>query len=98
MLQETMDEGLSRQGTEAGLLAGGMAIREGHLTVDKLVDALIADGDSEDVGRQVLEGCHAIAHGLAMNDPILGPDFPGDLVKPFCLQQRIAELGAKEDG
>ena len=59
---------------------------------------MICERNTEDVGSQILERRHAIAHLLAVNDPILIPDFFGDLIEPVCFLQCIAELGSNEDG
>ena len=58
----------------------------------------IAEGDTKDVGREVLEGGAAVADGLAMHDPILLPHGSGDVRKALGLTQGVAELGAKESG
>jgi hypothetical protein len=97
-LEEAADEllGLESGGSEGAGVGG--AIAEGDLAVVQLEDAVIADGDAKDVGSQILEGVESIAHGLAMDDPVLLPDCWWDKGEEVGLAQSVAELGAKDEG
>ena len=60
-------------------------------------DPPIRDGDSKDVGRQVLDGGVAIAHGLAIDHPGLAPDGRIDVVQhPFPLQRGLQLLSIED--
>jgi hypothetical protein len=67
-------------------------------TVLDFQDARVGDGDSEDVGGEVFEGCFAGAYGLGVNVPVDLPEFRGDLVKESGLFHFILELGFEDDG
>ena len=71
MLQETPDEFLCLQRAGTIFSAVGILVSKGDLPIFHLEDTPISERHTEDVGRQVLERCHAIAHRLAVNDPIL---------------------------
>ena len=55
MLQKAMDEGLGREGAGTLLFGLTVLIAEGDLVILHLEDTLVAQGDAEDVGRQILE-------------------------------------------
>jgi hypothetical protein len=67
-------------------------------TVLNFEDTSIGDGDSEDVGGEVFEGCFAGTDGLAVDVPIDLPDFRGDLIKETGFFHFISELGFKDLG
>ena len=69
MLEEAADEFLSSEGTGDKLASFGGVIAERHLVVFQFEDALVADGNPENVGGQVLQGAQAIAHRLASLSP-----------------------------
>jgi hypothetical protein len=97
MLQETPDKFLYPQCTGSSFSAVRILVGKGDLPIIQCEDAPISKRHTEDVGRQILESRHAIAHRLAVNDPIMTPDFPGDLVEPTPFPQCITEFGTKED-
>jgi hypothetical protein len=66
-------------------------------TVLDFQDARVGDGDSEDVGGEVFEGCFAGAYGLGVNVPVDLPEFRGDLIKETGLFHFILELGFEDD-
>jgi hypothetical protein len=97
-LEEAADELLGVEGAGPEGAGVGGAIAEGDLAVGQFEDAAVADGDAEDVGSQILQGVETIAHGLAMNDPILLPHCWGDKGEEIGLAQSVAELGAEDGG
>jgi hypothetical protein len=77
MLQKTTDELLSSKGANPGLPCAGFSVAEGDLSMGQLEDTLVTDGHPKYVGSQILQGSHAIANRLTMNDPIPLPGFWG---------------------
>ena len=73
VLQEAADEFFGRRGAEPGAAGVGEAVTECHFAVFQFEDAVVADGDAEDVGGEILEGVEAIANRLAMHHPLLLP-------------------------
>jgi hypothetical protein len=67
-------------------------------TVLDFDDSGIGDGDSEDIGGEVFEGCFAGADGLGVDVPVDLPDFRGDLIKKTGFFHFISELGFEDDG
>jgi hypothetical protein len=61
-------------------------------------DSRIRDGNSEDIGGEVLEACFAGAHGLRVDVPVDLPNLRGDLVEETSFFHLIAELGFKDHG
>ena len=97
MLQKTTDELLGDEGANPGLTCAGLSVTEGDLSMGQLEDTLVTDGHPKDVRSQILQGSHAIADGLTVNDPILLPGFRRHQGKQPSLLQSITELGPKED-
>ena len=54
-------------------------IAEGDLVIHDVENALVAQGDAEDIGGQLLEGRFAFAHWATIHDPRLSPDRVRDL-------------------
>jgi hypothetical protein len=67
-------------------------------TVLDFDDSGIGDGDSEDIGGEVFEGCFARAYGLRVDVPIDLPDLRGDLIEETGFFHLISELGFEDDG
>jgi len=63
----------NRFGADAAV-GGTVLPGKGDVIVAKLPDAGIADGGAGDVGAEVLNGALAVAEGLDVNTPVLGPD------------------------
>ena len=97
MLKETVNESFGGQRAALGLAGIGFVTKRDLVILD-LDDATVAEGDTKDVGSEILERGAAIADGLAMHDPVLFPYRGGDVRKTIGLAQRVAELGAKEFG
>jgi len=75
MLQEAADEFLGTQCAEAGFSAAGIPVGKGDLAVSKSADAPVAQRHAKDVGSQILERRHTAVHRLAVDHPVLDPDF-----------------------
>jgi len=74
VLEEAADEGGGGQGASSKLLGRRFLVLKSDLTVGELEEALVAEGDAEDVRGEVLESGGAGAHCLAVNQPIFVPD------------------------
>jgi hypothetical protein len=98
MLQETANELHGGEGANPGLAGAGFSVTEGDLPMGQFKDTLLTDSHSEDVRSQILQGSHAIANRLTVNDPLLLPGFWRYQGKQLGLFQGITELGLKEDG
>ena len=79
VLQETVDELLSRERAEGRALGVGGTVTERDPTVLEFEDAGIGDGDAEDVRGEILERVPAVADRLAVHDPRLLPHTGGNL-------------------
>ena len=66
--------------------------------IGELHQSAVADGDTEDVRGQVLEGRLSIADRLAMDDPILLPNLWRYLSKGGRLLEEVEEFGAEQFG
>ena len=97
MLQKTTDELLGGHSAIPGLSCVGGRVAKSDLTILQLQDATVTDSHPKDVGSQILQSCHPIAHGLAMNNPVLSPGFARHQGKQVCLYQSITKLGSKQD-
>ena len=94
MLEKATDElqGIERSGSvEVGSV---LSVFEGDGTVFHFEDAVIGDGDFEDVGGEVFEGGVAFTDGLGVDVPVQGPHLGIDLLKEPGFFQGVTELGA----
>jgi len=98
VLEEAVDELFSREGAERDLAGSGRAVAKGDLVVFELDQAAVADGDTEDVGSQVLEGSVAVADRFAVDDPILLPDIGWDGVGEAGFLKGVMEFGPEDSG
>jgi hypothetical protein len=60
---------LGLQGSELVSFGLTVLITKGDLAVFEFEDAVVAEGDSEDIGGKIFEGSLAAADGLTVNDP-----------------------------
>jgi hypothetical protein len=97
VLEESMDELLTREDDLAGLLSAVVAISEGHVTVVQSLEPTVADGHAEEVASQILEDFVPAAGVLAVNDPRLGPELLGKWSRPVGLLEGVAHFGPKDD-
>jgi len=99
-----VDEALYGGGVVLELACIRSAILESDLgspqgaVIGELHQSAIADGDTEDVRGQVLEGGLSIADRLAVDDPILLPDLWRYLSKGGRLFEEVEEFGTEEFG
>jgi hypothetical protein len=98
VLEEAVDELFGREGAEGGLAGRRRAVTESDLVVFEFDQAAIADGDSKDVGSQVLESSAAIADRFTVDDPILLPDGGRDIVGEVRSLKNVMEFGPEDPG
>src|SRR5712691_7897772 len=67
-----------------------------HLPVCHLLDAVVAQGNAEDVWSKILEGAHPAPDRPAVHHPRFGPGAGINLAGPRRLTQPDAELCSKE--
>ena len=91
MLQEAVNERFGRECTQFGLPRVRGPVAKSNLVVLQLDQAAVADGNAEDIRRQVFQSRATIAHRFAMNDPILLPDPGGNLSEEGGLLQGLPE-------
>jgi hypothetical protein len=99
MLQEAVDEFLGTQGTPFLCTGLGIAIAKCHPVIFQLEEPVVAQGNAENVGSQVLQSIQTAAHSFTMDHPLLLPDLwwdPGITSGvPQCLLQLAAEHSRK---
>jgi hypothetical protein len=101
MLKETLYEFLRREGTLFELPGVGGAVLEGDLgrlhaaSVLHPHQAAIAESHPVDIGCQIAKRCLPVAHGFAMHDPVLLPNFGWDLWEEGSFLQQTLEGGAE---
>ena len=93
-----MDEFFGGEGAELDLAGIGRAVAKGDLVVFEFDQAAVADGDSEDVGSEILESSAAVADRFAMDDPVLFPDAGRDIVGEARFLQGVEEFGLEDSG
>ena len=90
VLDEALDEIFGREGATLELTVIGRAVREGdagrcHITCVNAADqATVAEGNTENVGSQILECRLTIAHRLAVRHPFFSPNLGRDLGEEIC--------------
>ncbi len=95
MLQEAVDE-VQRPQRTALLCAGlGVAITKGHAVIFQLEQAVVAQSNPENVGRQVPQGIETRPHFFTMDHPFLLPNPGRDAGITICLTQCLLQPGAK---
>ena len=93
-----MDKLFGGEGAERDLAGSGRAIAKGDLVVFEFDQAAVADGNTEDVGSQVLEGSAAVADRFTVDDPILLPDGGRDIVGEVGSLESVKEFGPEDPG
>jgi len=78
MLQEAMDELLCVQRTTFFCAGLGVAIPEGEAVIFQFQETVVAQGDSENIRRQILERIQTRAHAFTVYNPLLLPDLRRD--------------------
>ena len=85
MLQETMDELMSSEGATFFRTGLGVAITKGHTVILQLEQTVVAEGNTENVRCQLLQGIETGAHRFTVHDPVLLPDRGWDTSITICL-------------
>src|SRR5215216_61075 len=98
MLQEATHELFGGHSGKFDLLSGRVFVLESNAALIELDDALVGDGDTEDVRGEILEGGQATADRLRMNHPSLLPDLLRHLLEQITLAQLLAKLGSEDWG
>ena len=93
-----MDEFFGGEGAELDLAGIGRAVAKGDLVVFEFDQAAVADGDSEDVGSEILEGSAAVANWFAVDDPVLFPDGGRDIVGEARFLKGVVEFCSEDPG
>jgi len=98
VLHKAADKLLGLDGHLAPLLLW-VFVSEGHLVIFEAYDALVADSDPEDIGREVFECGFALTHRLDVDDPFSAPYFCRDLFEQVgVFLDCITEPGAHDFG
>lgn len=92
MLEEPAEKLHGIEARGAWACTAGFTIGEGNGTLLEGDDPAVGDGDSEDIGSEVLEGCGPVWVGLAMNVPV---GFPNLWIDP-CEQSSLAHVVFEE--
>jgi hypothetical protein len=98
VLEEAVDELFGGEGAELDLAGSGRAVAKGDLVVFELDQAAVADGDTEDIGSEILEGSASVADWFAVDDPILLPDGGRDIVGEAGSLKGVKEFGSEDPG
>jgi len=98
MLEETAYELQDIKGGSEIEVGAVLSILEGDGVVFHFEDAVIRDGDFEDVGGEVLERGVAFTDGLGVNVPVQRPHLGVDLLKESGFFHGVTELGAVDGG
>ena len=91
VLKEAPDELLGRQRAWPSQSAIGILVAEVNLIIDNSPDALVAEGDTEHMGRQMLTRRQTVPRRLVVHYPILSSDFGWYALKPSRLSQAVAK-------
>ena len=94
MLEEAPDELHDVEGHNAEPVAVRFSVVEEHGAIFHFDDAIIGDGDPEDIGRQVFYGGLTSAHCLTVDVPIHRPRVLGDEIEQIGPAHFVRELGA----
>jgi len=73
MWQKASNALLSGEGTELGFTRSRFLVLEGNLPLFYSQDTVIADGDPEDVRREIWQRFESAADGFTGHDPVLFP-------------------------
>ncbi len=104
MLQKALNELLRRERTQFELSRVGRAVLKSNpgsfhtARINPFDQATVANSNTVNIGRQILERRLPIAHGLAMHDPLAMPDFCWYLGEEGRWAQMMLEPGAEQAG
>ena len=74
MLEETVEELVSRKHDAPDCLSAIVAVAEADLTVVERFQWAVGDGDAEDVAAQIVENLFTAPGRFAVNDPVFLPE------------------------
>src|SRR6266404_3994826 len=74
VLEEATDELCGGHGGVHKLVSGRFFVGESEVAVLQLAEAVVTDGDAEDVRGEILESLSAGANGFGVDHPGLAPD------------------------
>jgi hypothetical protein len=97
VLKETADEFLGGDSRSLDLISGGFLVLEGDVAVIEGENAIVADGDAEDVRCKIVESCFTTADGLRVNHPLLFPYTFVNLIEQAGFFKGVTEFGAEDD-
>ena len=97
MLKETTDELFGGEGGKSGRRGGRVFVFEGDAVVFDVEDAVVANGNTKDVRREIFEGNLAATDRLTVNHPGFGPYSGMDYGKQLSLLQEVTQLCAEDD-
>ena len=98
MLQETMDEVLRTQGTTFFCTGFGVTIAKRNSVTFQLEEAVVAQGDPENVRGQILQRIQARAHAFTVDDPILLPNLRGNKSITIGAAQSLLQFATENSG
>jgi hypothetical protein len=98
VLQEASDELHDFKGESSQSVAVMVFIADEDSAVLDFEDAVIGDGDFEDIGGEVFEAGGRGRDGLGVDVPVDEPDFRGDLIEEAGFFHFIAEPSSKDFG
>lgn len=98
MLQEAADEleGVQRHRTLSSTT--GLSVAEGDLSAITRSDAMIGDGDTEDIRSEIFQAIASVTNSLRVDTPRLLPHVRIDLVVQDMLFDRFSELYTVDHG
>ena len=95
VLEEAADELHRIEGQLLPAVRSAPAVGERDPAVVAGDDSVVADPDSECVGRQVFQRHAAVTDGLRVDDPVASPDGRIDFLEEPSLAQGLAKLPSK---
>jgi hypothetical protein len=97
VLKKSADEFFSSKGREPDAISRRLLVLESDSALFKLQDSVVADGDSKDVRREILECGFPRSNWFQVDYPLLLPYAFVDSRKEAGLLQLISNLRAEDD-
>ncbi len=96
MLQETLDEPFSRQGTGPTLTRLALRILECDLVIFHCQNAVITERNAKNIRSEIFQGGGALTNGAAIHHPIVPPDVCRNSRSGRSLAEGCPQLATKE--
>ena len=96
MLQEAADKLLCLKSPVDPPPCVSILVTKSYLAVLKLLDAVVRDSDSVDVGSEVVENFLAGAGRFTVNNPVFFPDLLGNFLEETGFFHSFTELGPED--